>query len=141
MPLVKTHPARAADCSELIAGRLMAIPCILGRLAYTSRHYDAVSDRYRDAGLARTFGEYTVDSVLRRAHSEVFLEWLKLSLRSQMEDIQILLSNTEPLESDVLFLLHMGTYERLLPGDALPAERDLFVSDLRIAFPLAMRGK
>jgi hypothetical protein len=139
--LVKTKASRVADCSELVAGRLMAVPCILGRLGYTAGHYDTASDRYKEEGLARVFGEYVVDSVLRRFHCEVFLEWLQLSLERQVEDIKVLLRIRDSIDFDVLFLLRMGTHERLLPGDALAAERDLFVSDLGIAFPLAMRGE
>jgi hypothetical protein len=78
------------------------------------------------------YGEGDADKAIRGSHRKAFHEWLAMGLEEKADDLESYLqtSGEDPAE----ILRHWGKAEMFstfLPTGALPAERALFLSDMR----------
>src|SRR4051794_1796694 len=76
---------------------IRGIPTLLGRLEYLSSLRNAHSGQYEHFGLAQRVGASDADMLLRRSHTEVFQEWLRLT---QAEQKAVAEEYLEGLEGD-----------------------------------------
>jgi hypothetical protein len=113
------------------------IPTTFGRIAYLASLRNANSGRYQHFGLARIYSDQEADRVLRLCHREVFADWLSFSLLQQRCDLEAYLNSIEDDRKTVLATwLDLSPYRGLIPADATPAERRLYLSDLELILDL-----
>jgi hypothetical protein len=101
-------------------------------LVYLATLRSPITGRYEHHGLALLFGEGEADKAIRVSHRKAFQEWLAMGLEEKADDLEIYLrtSGEDPGE----ILRHWGKAEMFsafLPAGALPAEKALFLSDMR----------
>lgn len=97
-------------------------PSLFGRLV-------GISQTQRECSRVREAREITE---LGKLHLETFINWLTLSVRAQTNDILIFLNSFDRTarSGKVSQLTALG--QDLIPADVKPAERELFLADLKI---------
>jgi hypothetical protein len=102
-------------------GTLDRIPTVLGRLAYLAGLRDPVSGSYSHPSLSQAQGPEEADRTLRRAHYQIFSEWLALGLEEQKPDVLRFLADEGP-----------GALRPrdLIPPQARDVEMRLYLTDL-----------
>jgi hypothetical protein len=131
-PLQRDHAA------ENVWDRTVSqIPTTFGRIAYLASLRNENSGRYEHFGLAHIYSGEEADRVLRACHQEVFGDWLNFSLMQQRNDLEAYLNSIEDDRQTVLATwLDLSPYRNLIPADATPAERRLYLSDLELILDL-----
>ncbi|MGA2133084.1 MAG: hypothetical protein ABSH50_12385 [Bryobacteraceae bacterium] len=105
---------------RLLKDSVAAIPSIFGRLAYLAALHD------RESG-----GE--VDEFLLREHREAFEAWLCLGLEEQAADLaEYLLHHLGNRPESLRQWMQEVPSTKLVPRGALPAQQELFRSDLEL---------
>jgi hypothetical protein len=129
-----------APAANLWRNTLSQITTTFGRLVYLSSLRDKNTGRYEHFGLAQIFGDEQAESTLQESHAQVFAGWLELSLEEKKADLDEYLSGlgTDP-RSVIATWLRISPYRNLLPADAREAERQLFLSDVRMLLELLRR--
>jgi hypothetical protein len=111
---------------------LSRIPSLFGRLSYLAGLRDPDTGRYEHHGLELVFGKNEAHNALRRSHTEVFGEWIKLDLAGQHADLLLHLSGVEEDRRKVMDnWLELKHYQTLAPASIRGVERRLFLADLR----------
>ena len=102
-------------------GTLDRIPTVFGRLVYLAGLRDPVSGGYTHPSLSQAHGPEEADRTLRRAHYQMFSEWLALGLEEQKGDLAGFLADEGP-----------GALRprELIPPQARDVERQLYLADL-----------
>lgn len=124
---------RTAD-TDLWRHTLSQIPVLSGRLVYLSTLRSPVTGRYEHHGLALLFGDGEADKAIRSSHRRAFHDWLALSLPDKISDLAEYLRTTG--EDPAQVLRHWSkaeTWSSFQPVGALPAEKSLYISDMRAA--------
>jgi hypothetical protein len=141
-------------CTEFVRSVLSILPSLLERLVSLASLRDLDTGEYQDrvleALLTLKFGKAETDSArldgqaiglrcgsaeldraLRQEHLAVFEDWLCLSLRQQIAQLEGYASR-QGASSRVLFgqWMHARSYERLVPSSAMPFQRRLFATDM-----------
>ena len=123
--------------AELWRRTLSQIPSIFGRLAYLSGLRDGNTGKYVHFGFAQRFSEKEADRTLQRSHRNMFDDWLSFSLEQQKEDLDRYLDGLDQDRKVVLQNWRVfPPFANLVPASAKDAERELFLSDLRIVLHL-----
>ena len=119
---------------------LSQIASVFGRLVYLAGLRNPNSGRYDHHGLALVFGADEANRALKKSHRQVFAEWLAFNLEQQMADLNLYLSE---LPEDKRTVLQAWTllkpYRNLMPSNANPVERRLYLSELQTMLEL-LRG-
>jgi len=125
---LRTDPAqgRASEVGRRIAAQ---IPNLFGRLVFLHSLRDTDSGRYSHPLLLESFGPEVADRTLHHTHHQAFMEWLRLSLAEQKEDVDDYLRMSG---SDVYHLC----YRELVPVNAHQVERQLYLTDLEVVLQL-----
>jgi hypothetical protein len=119
---------------------LSQIPSVFGRLVYLSGLRNPNSGRYDHHGLALVFGADDSNRALKKSHKQVFAEWLSFNLEQQMGDLNLYLSDLPEDKKTVLQAwTKLKSYKNLLPSNAKPVERRLYLSELQTMLEL-IRG-
>jgi hypothetical protein len=100
-------------------------------MSYFCSLRDRTSGRYWQAEIGRTLGETDADRLLRTAHQVVFAGWLRLTLRQQREDIELLLPVSEADRRSFLFeWAGSAPYRDFPPAGVEEGERLLYLCDM-----------
>lgn len=130
--MLKANESGAA-ASELWRHTLSAIDTAFGRLVYLSSLRNPNSGRYEHFGLTRSFGSNETDRAMREAHRRTFSEWLCLTLRGQLSDLDDYLGS---LAVDTRLVLRawecQAAHHSLIPPDVGDAERQLYLCDFEM---------
>jgi hypothetical protein len=119
---------------------LSQIPSVFGRLVYLSGLRNPNSGRYDHHGLALVFGADDSNRALKKSHKQVFAEWLSFNLEQQMADLSLYLSDLpEEKKTVIQAWTLLKPYKNLLPSNAKPVERRLYLSELQTMLEL-IRG-
>jgi hypothetical protein len=119
---------------------LSQIPSVFGRLVYLSGLRNPNSGRYDHHGLALVFGADDSNRALKKSHTQVFAEWLSFNLEQQMADLNLYLSDLPEDKKTVLQAwTKLAPYKNLLPSNAKPVEKRLYLSELQTMLEL-IRG-
>jgi hypothetical protein len=117
--------------ADLWRNTLSQIPTIFGRLVYLASLRDHNTGGYEHFGLAQIFGPDAAAETLHTSHNEVFSDWLRLSLEAQKADLDRYLEGLETdARSVIRTWIRISPYRNLLPAEARPHERDLFLCDV-----------
>jgi len=122
---------RGAD-TDLWRHTLSQIPVLVGRLVYLATLRSPITGRYEHHGLALLYGDGDADKAIRVSHRKAFQEWLAMGLEEKADDLESYLRTCG--EDPAEILRHWGKAEMFstfLPVGALPAEKALFLSDMR----------
>jgi hypothetical protein len=77
------------------------------------------------------------DAQLRREYYRAFRRWLQLTLAQQCEDVEVLVSRQPVAGRRVLIRwMQSGGHCALVPREANPPERELFLGDLEIVLEI-----
>lgn len=118
---------------DLWSRTLSRIPTSFGRLVYLAGLIDVNSGRYKHFGLVQVYSEQEAHEALRKAHAEVFGEWLNYPLRRQRGDLESYLESLEGDREMVLrSWLHLTPYRSLIPAGASDGNRQLYIADLEL---------
>lgn len=127
---------RSAD-TDLWRHTLSQIPVLSGRLVYLSTLRSPITGRYEHHGLALLFGDSEADKAIRASHRRAFQEWLAMGLEEKVEDLSQYLQSTGEDSSQILrHWSKSETWSGFQPTGALPAEKALFLSDMRAAIKI-----
>ena len=127
--------------SNLWRNTLSRISSLYGRLAYLSSLRNPNSGQYEHHGLALVFGQDEARKALRRAHRQVFAEWLSCSLKQQKEDLDLYISGlSDDTQTVVENWATVGPNRKLVPATAKSAERQLYMSDMKVLIELFKNG-
>jgi hypothetical protein len=131
-------PLHRDQAAENVWDRTVSqIPTTFGRIAYLSSLRNPNSGRYEHFGLAHIYSIEEANRVLRACHQEAFSDWLNFSLMQQRNDLEAYLNSIEDDRQTVLATwLDLSPYRGLIPTDATPAERRLYLSDLELILDL-----
>lgn len=128
-PEVTIMPSTVQSCCDHWGDRLAHIPTAFGTLAYITSFRNRTDGGYYEVASVREYGEAETSRTLARMHTQSFREWLNLNLEQQCRDLALHASSTEGgvarLRMDMPELCRL-----LVPGEASPADSELFVSDL-----------
>jgi hypothetical protein len=114
---------------EVLAERLSPLSTF-ERLVYLASLFHRDAGHYRDDMAAGAFEQREVQAALKRRHQTVLSEWLCRRLEEQIVDVTWCLSNPDSAQGKFLkALIRLKAYEHLLPRDARPPERKLFLQD------------
>jgi len=117
---------------------LAALPCALSKLVYLASTRDYNTGEYRHDGLARTFTIETAQEALARCHDAVFRDLTLTSLAELVRDLQTYLHSTQEDQGRILEAWdRLEAYRVLAPAMCGAIERELFVSNVRIALEIA----
>ena len=122
-------PAAVQSCADHWGDRLAHIATAFGTLAYVTSFRNRTNGGYFEAASVREYGEAETSRTLARLHNQSFREWLNLNLEQQCRDLALYVATTEGgmtrLRMDLPDLSR-----QLVPGDASPADSQLFSNDL-----------
>jgi hypothetical protein len=120
----RPEPSRgpSADLGRKIVAQ---IPTRLGRMVFLFAMRDPETGRYAHPALVENFGRDVADRTLSHAHHQVFMEWLRLNLADQKEDLEAYL-RTAGIPASAL------PYRNLAPLSAHEVERQLYLTDLEV---------
>ena len=91
----------------------------------------------RDATAARGRAPHQPRRTQDADHCRAFLRWLCLTVEQQVADLESLLAQqSEETQQAVIRWIETGQHLVLIPGRALPHERELFLNDLEIVITL-----
>lgn len=128
---------RNAALEESWRRTLGTIETLLGRLAYLSSLRNANTGTYEHFGLAEKAGAAEADGLIRRAHLDLFHQWLCFGLKRQKEELECYFSSLEGDQREILSnWLVLGPYAAWLPAESRDVERNLFYSDLETVLEL-----
>jgi hypothetical protein len=113
---------------ELWRATLSRIPTVFGRLFHVASLYDRKAGEYSHVPLSCSLGAAEADRVMAKSHSQIFSQWITLSLADQQSDLQAFLGHSR--EPDWASATH------LIPCTATDAERELFLTDLKMLLEL-----
>ncbi len=131
---------RSRAVRDLWNRTLAQVPTAFGRIAYLASLRDPNTGRYQHFGLAQVYSEPEAELALRRSHSQVFNQWLNYPLSEQKSDLEQYLASLEGERRTVLETWGaLAPYRNLMPTDATPAQKDLFLTDLEIILDLLRR--
>jgi hypothetical protein len=136
MTTMSSQPWRSAS-DDVWRRTLCQIPTIYGRLVYLAQRRNPDSGVYEHHGLAKMFGEEEADGALHSSHNLTFRHWLESGLEEQKADLALYFAGL-PTSRKVLVenWLRLSPYRNLVPFDASPADRELFLSDLELILKL-----
>lgn len=130
-------PERSRVLQDLWRRTLAQVPTTFGRIAYLAALRDANTGRYQHFGLAQIYSAEEADQALGVSHAEAFAEWLNYPLAQQKSDLEEYLGSLEEDRGTVLRAwMALSPYRNLIPAEATPAQRELFVSDLELILEL-----
>lgn len=118
-----------------------AVSGLFGKLVYLAGLRDDSTGQYKHYGFSHRYSDELTSTVLRSTHEEIFSEWLTLPIEEQRREIESHWSDqgSDPnLVVDSWLLLE--PYRRLIPASALPAERDLYLSDIEVVLDVIRGG-
>ncbi len=118
---------------DLLRSAIERIPTTMGRLAYIAGLRNPASNLYSHPSVFMALGADDADQALRRAHYEVFSEWLALGLEDQKSDISGYLA-AEGLPPQAL------RGRDFVPPQAREVERQLYFTDLEMILELLDLG-
>lgn len=117
--------------ADLWTSSLPAVTGILGRMSYLCSLRDRRSGRYWQAELEQTVGGAEADRLLRTAHRTQFSDWLRLTLRQQMADLDALLPPAGTARRSLLAeWVRTAPYRDFVPAGVEECERLLFLCDM-----------
>jgi hypothetical protein len=121
-----------SETEQLLRGELIQSTAVFGNLLAISALRDSKTGRYKH-DLANRLPD-AGDSILRRLHQQVFMNWLSLSLENQERDIRVWIRSEdfEPAEGINELRRLESQADLLLPTSCHNHERKLFLRDLRI---------
>jgi len=127
-----SSPEREKAARDLWRHTLSQIRSQFGRMVYLASLRDANTGAYQHHGLAMVAGSETAAQTLEASHLEVFREWIRLPLEEQHGDLGVYFSDQESgTQVIVATWTKLASYHNLLPAEALPEERELFLADVR----------
>jgi len=150
-------------CTEFVRLAISIIPSLLARLIFLASLREPETGEYNDrviaALLALKFakaetdpvlrqwqvtgpqcGKAELDRVLRHQHLAVFEDWLCLNVEQQMEELEChAASQGMQAPTMVRKWIQEKPFERLIPPDALPFQRRLFLEDMETALAILWR--
>lgn len=130
-------PAERSNCAALMRLALEKSESLFDRLVYLASLQDRNTGRYSEGLLTRAFGCDEVDRILREEHKATFERWLQLTLEEQAVDLRYYIESWCHFERAALRKwMRDRSYEGLVPGGAMQAQRRLFVTDLELLLPL-----
>ena len=116
---------------------LSQIPTVFGRLVYLSSLRNSNTGSYEHHGFAQMYGDEESDHTLRQSHSEAFSKWVCFALEHQKADLDLYLSSLGANKRTIIEAwLRLTPYRHLVPADARPPDRQLYLSDLEILLTL-----
>jgi hypothetical protein len=132
MITMSSQPWRSAS-EDVWRRTLRQIPTVYGRLVYLAQRRSPDSGLYEHHGLAKMFGEEEADTALHLSHDQTFRRWLELGLEEQKADLALYFAGL-PTNRKVLVenWLRLAPYRNLVPYDASPADKELFLTDLEL---------
>ena len=127
-----------AVARDLEQRTLAALPCALSRLVYLASTRDYNTGQYRHDGLAQTFTIQRAQEALARCHDAVFRSLTLKSLAEVVQDLQTYLHSTQEDQGKMLEAWdRLEAYRVLVPAMCGVIERELFVSNVKIALEVA----
>jgi len=130
------NPALRQVMEEFAHDHVGSIPALFGRIVYLSSLLSAGS--YRHAGLEPRLGSNDASAVLSRIHCDLVIAWLQLTMKERHDDLRRHLAS-EGREPDPRRWLQATNIAAFLPPKLGLADRELFVSELRILFEIVRR--
>jgi hypothetical protein len=116
---------------------LSQIPSVFGRLVYLAGLRNPNSGHYDHHGLALVFGADHANRALKKSHKQVFAEWLSFKLEHQLADLNLYLMDLPEDKKTVLQAwAKFKPYRNVLPSNAKPVERRLYLSELETMLEL-----
>ncbi len=117
--------------ADLWRNTLSQIPSIFGKLVYLASLRNGNSGRYEHHGLALVCGGDDANSALKDSHSQVFAEWLRLTVEQQKADLDLYISGlAEDKRTVVDTWVKLAPYRNLIPTSVRGVERRLYITDL-----------
>jgi len=111
------------------------------KLAYLSSLRDVGTGRYQHDELAAQFDPDAVDDFFNELHSWHFSYWLSLTTVQHCDELRCFAQSLAQQPMDLARAwLRQRTFDRFLPGDENPAQRDLYFADFRISLSALARG-
>jgi DNA-binding CsgD family transcriptional regulator len=119
---------------------MQTITCRLGSLAFLSSLRNSNNGGYRHDDLSPYFSADKVNEVFARYHEEVFAEWMSLSRKQQLLDVDCHLSSLGSDRSQVTNTwIILQPFCTFVPMKTTSAERAVFRSDVLFALSLLAR--
>ena len=116
---------------------LAALPCELAKLVYLASTRDYNTGQYRHDGLAQAFTAEAAQEALARCHDGVFRGLTFENLAGVVRDLQAYLHSTRQDEGKILAAWdRLEAYRVLVPATCGALDRDLFVSNVKIALEI-----
>jgi hypothetical protein len=126
-------------CAELVRSVLSTISSLLERLIFVTSLRDPKTGDYKERVLALKCNRAECDHVFGAEHRAIFEAWLCLNLQQQALELDRHVSNQEAPRHAVLGeWTQQKSYQRLIPPDAMQAERNLFVTDMETILHILM---
>lgn len=123
-------PERFTLANEITTHLLETAPGDFGRLVLLSSLSNPSAYQYCHPAFENSVPPCLASLVLQGNHKHVFSRWLKLTLEEQWKAVTEYLATEQARGVE-------GSFETLIPGTARPAERELFVSDLKLILSLS----
>jgi hypothetical protein len=129
--------ADETPAAELWSRTLVQIHSVFGRLAYLASLREPNSGQYQHFGFSQRFSEREADKTIRRSHTNVFMDWLCLSLEQQRADLESYLDTVGRDRQTILAnWREWPPFMNWVPAQSRPADRELFRSDLEMVLEM-----
>jgi hypothetical protein len=141
MPRFRKGALEHSAADDLWKHTLSQIPTLYGRIAYLASLRDQNSGAYRHHGLAVLFGRDESSRALRESHEDVFVEWIRLSMREKRMDVARHFATLEdPVSVVAEHMLASRIYHTQIPAAAERLEQELFCTDLKTVLETIRSG-
>lgn len=145
--MAATHETDSNDpCTALVHAKVSAIPSVLGRIVFLASCRNRATGEYHDSDLETQpaglpCGRVKLDRALRDQHLSAFGDWLRLSIRRQMEEMQCYAADQAlPAFLLVRQWIDERPFTEFIPTGAMQVERQLFIADMEAVLTvLSMR--
>jgi len=131
--MLKQHTSQISmeEADSLWLRNLSQIRTSYGRLVYLAGLRNADTGKYEHYGAFISPSPETVSHSIRRAHEQIFREWVSYSLEKKKADIDLYISGIDQIDKAELVdaWLRLTPYKNLVPGSIRGPERQRHISD------------
>jgi hypothetical protein len=131
--MLKQHAGQISteEADSLWLGNLAQIKTSYGRLVYLAGLRNPDTGKYEHYGAFISTAPDAISQSIKRAHEQIFREWVSYSLEKKKADIDLYISGIDQVDKADLVdaWLRLTPYKNLVPGSIQGPERQRHVSD------------